>query len=248
MAVELMLRRFVVTGGASGIGRATVELLLARGASVWAIDINAEGLDQLVNFHQAGDHLRTTVLDATDPKQWATFAQELDSTWKTLDGCLLNVGRNNPGRLDEISLEHWHRDLALTLESAVLGFRALSPKFRDGASVVFTTSIHAFLGFTGFPVYAAAKGALTSLVRQLAVDFAPRVRVNAVAPGAILSPLWDRRDQAFRDKAAARIPLGRIGRLDEAAEAITFLISERASYITGQTLVVDGGRTISAQE
>ncbi|MGP6178316.1 SDR family NAD(P)-dependent oxidoreductase [Microbacterium sp. A196] len=248
MSVELMLRRFVVTGAASGIGRATVELLLARGAHVWAVDISSDGLGRLSDFHQAGDRLRTSTLDATSPEQWTTVATKIHDTWETLDGCLFNVGRNEPGRLDEVPLDVWREGLSYTLDSAVLGFRALAPTFSDGTSVVFTTSIHGLVGFSGFPVYSAAKGALTALVRQLAVDFAPGTRVNAVAPGAILTAIWDRRDQAFRDRVANRVPLRRIGRPDEAAEAITFLLSDRASYITGQTLVVDGGRTISAQE
>lgn len=248
MPVELMLRRFVVTGAASGIGRATVELLLAHGARVWAVDIDTDGLGRLSQFHQVGDRLHTSTLDATSSEQWATFATTIRDTWETLDGCLLNIGRNEPGRLDEVPLGTWREGLSHTLDSAVLGFRALAPTFTEGASVVFTTSIHGLVGFSGFPVYSAAKGALIALVRQLAVDFAPGMRVNAVAPGAILTPIWDRRDQAFRDQVAKKVPLRRIGRPDEAAEAILFLLSDRASYITGQTIVVDGGRTISAQE
>jgi NAD(P)-dependent dehydrogenase (short-subunit alcohol dehydrogenase family) len=118
----------------------------------------------------------------------------------------------------------------------------------SGGSVVFTTSIHGLLGFPSFPGYAAAKGALTALTRQLAIEYAPDLRVNAVAPGAVLTAIWNRRDEDFRADVAARIPLKRIADVGEVAAPIAFLLSEGGSYITGQTLMVDGGRSVASGE
>jgi NAD(P)-dependent dehydrogenase (short-subunit alcohol dehydrogenase family) len=153
-----------------------------------------------------------------------------------------------PGALLEISTEAWHDALSLTLDANVFGFQTIVPLMPAGGSVVFTTSVHGLLGFRSFPGYAAAKGALTALTRQLAIEYAPDIRVNAVAPGAVLTAIWKRRDEGFRRAVAARVPMKRIADAAEVAAPIAFLLSADASYITGQTLVVDGGRSVASGE
>lgn len=241
-------RRYVVTGGASGIGRATVHRLLAEGAQVFATDISDPGLVQLQNEVEQAESLITCVQDAADAQQWLMVAQLVENSWGSIDGCLLNVGRNSPGKLDAVSPHQWEEALGLNLNANVYGFAALAHLFTPGASAVFTTSIHGQQGFKGFPAYAAAKGALTAITRQLAVDYAPDVRVNAVAPGAILTGIWDELGEDYRRETAQRVPLGRLGEPQEVASVVAFLLADDAGYITGQTITVDGGRTISAQE
>ncbi|TDN91549.1 SDR family oxidoreductase [Microbacterium sp. BK668] len=241
-SVRLQGRHCVITGAASGIGRATAERVVAEGAHVTAIDIDRDGLAILAGEHP--ERVTPLAFDAGDPGAWSAASGQLRSL--QVDGVLLNVGRNLPGRLTEISREDWDSGLAVNLGCAVHGFRALAPRLAAGGSVVFTTSIHAFLGFRGSPAYAAAKGALTALTRQLAVDFAPGVRVNAVAPGAIETPAWARRDQHFRDAVARQVPLARLGSPHEIASVVAFLFSSDSSYLTGQTIVVDGGRIVGS--
>ncbi|GAA5146697.1 SDR family oxidoreductase [Microbacterium pseudoresistens] len=240
-------RTYVVTGGASGIGRATVRRLLDDGAIVFALDIDEKGLDTLV-VDTPSAHLRTHTIDTTSQSQWHDCVDFIRNSAPTIDGCVLNVGRNMPGSLTELSAKAWRDALRLTLDSNVLGFQALHPLFGAPTSVVFTTSIHAALAFRTFPAYAAGKGALTALARQLAVDYAPQVRVNALAPGAVRTAIWDRRDEAFQRAVAGRVPLGRIADPEEIASVVAFLLSSDSSYITGQTITVDGGRSIDSGE
>lgn len=241
-------RVYVVTGAASGIGRATAKRLLDEGGFVHALDIDAAGLSRLVEERSDRDRLRAHTLDATSSLDWQRCGEDIRAITPSVDGCLLNIGKNMPGALLEISTDAWHDSLHLNLDANVFGFQAVVPLMQSEGSIVFTTSIHGFLGFRSFPGYAAAKGALIALTRQLAMEYAPRLRVNAVAPGAVLTAIWERRDEDFRRRVAARVPLNRIANASEIAGPIAFLLSTDASYVTGQTLVVDGGRSISSGE
>jgi NAD(P)-dependent dehydrogenase (short-subunit alcohol dehydrogenase family) len=145
----------------------------------------------------------------------------------------------------ETSLASWERQLAVNLTGGFLGVRALLPDLRERrGAIVLISSVHAHKGIPGHPAYAAAKGALLSLSGQLAVEYGPEVRVNAVLPGPILTAAWDRVSQADRDRSVAETAAGRFGRPEEAAAAIAFLASPEASYITGSSLLVDGGWSV----
>lgn len=237
-------RTALVTGAGSGIGAATALRLAAEGATVTVADLDAAGARATVDaIRAAGGAAEAAVFDACDPAAWDAIASE----GAPLDVGVLNVGRNERARLTELTDAAWHAQLRVSLDSVFLGARALLPRL-DGGSLVITSSIHALQGFEGFPAYAAAKGAILSLTRQLAVDYAPGVRVNAVVPGAIETPLWGDYGREYRDRVARLAPLGRLGRTEEVAAAVAFLGSADAAFITGQSLVIDGGRTAGAQE
>jgi len=140
------------------------------------------------------------------------------------------------------SRQSWDRQLAVCLTATFLGVRACLPDLRARrGSVVIVSSVHALVGLPGHPAYAAAKGGLLALGRQLAVEYGPQVRVNCVLPGPIRTAAWDRVSPADQQRSIAETVAGRFGEPDEVAAAVAFLASAEAGYITGTNLVVDGG-------
>ena len=235
----------VVTGAASGIGAATAERLAAEGAAVVLADI-ADGTGRTV----AERHHRTR---RPRPPSCAPTSPRADGLGGVAAGPRLRHRRGaGEQRLHrrrapahELSLASWERQLAVNLTGAFLGVKTLLPDLRARrGAIVLTSSVHAHKGIPGHPAYAASKGALLSLCGQLAVEYGPEVRVNAVLPGPILTAAWDRVSAADRAASVAETAARRFGRPEEVAAAIAFLAAEEASYITGSSLLVDGGWSV----
>ncbi|MGW3955766.1 SDR family NAD(P)-dependent oxidoreductase [Streptomyces sp. NPDC004752] len=243
-------RTALLTAAASGIGAATAHRLAAEGAAVLVTDVNAEGAHEVAEeIRGKGGQARDRQLDVTCPDQWAEVAAELGAWTGRLDVLHLNAGRSLSGAAHELNDAGWDGQLRLCLDSVFYGVRAAVPLLatRHGAVVV-TSSVHAAIGFRGFPAYAAAKAGICGFVRQLAVEYGGKIRFNAVLPGAVATALWDQVPAEWVANTIAHTPMGRLGTPQDIAGTVAFLASQDAAFITGQSLLVDGGRTISAHE
>ncbi|MEV7084995.1 glucose 1-dehydrogenase [Streptomyces sp. NPDC093085] len=235
----------VVTGAASGIGAATAARLAAEGASVVLADLDDErGVPAAALIRQAGGRAAFVLADVGREEGWESIVGAAH-TFGGVDVLVSNAATVEVAPAHELSLASWERQLAVNLTAGFLGFKALLPDLRaHRGSVVLTSSAQAHHGIPGHPGYAAAKGALLSLCSQLAVEYGPEVRVNAVLPGPIRTAAWDGVSEADRARSVAATAAGRFGTPQEVAAAIAFLAADEAAYITGASLLVDGGWSV----
>lgn len=240
----------LVTGGTTGIGLATAQVLHKRGYAVMVTGRNADTLAAAQRV--LPDDVVVFRADARSVADADAVAAELSRRFGKLDLAFLNAGVTSLVPLEALDEEtyDWHFDT--NLKGQVFLLQKVLPLLGRGSSVVLTSSTGSDRGNPGMAVYAATKGAQLSLMRTLAVELAPRgIRVNAVSPGPIETPMMtklgmpaDKLDD-FKVSFAARIPTGRFGTPEEIGNAVAFLGSAEASYITGANLVADGGRSIA---
>ena len=182
----------VVTGGASGIGAATVRRLVAEGASVVIADLNASAVEQVAS--ELGDRATPFTLDVTELAAVEQLMAVAVDEYGKLDIVFNNAGISSLGRVDEIDIDHWHRVIDVDLNAVFYGCRAALPHLRanGGGAIVNTASISGLFGDWGLPAYNAAKGAVMNLTRALAADHArDNIRVNAVCPGGVETSMTD---------------------------------------------------------
>jgi len=238
-------RTAVITGAASGIGAATAERLAQEGAAVVLADIAEErGRAVAERITKDGGTAAFVTADVSAEQDWQRIAAAAH-THGPVGVLVSNAFTVDVTPADRMSLASWERQLAVNLTASFIGFKTVLPDLRTvGGSVVLTSSVHAHKGLPGHPAYAASKGALLSLCGQLAVEYGPEVRVNAVLPGPVLTGAWDRVPPEDRQRSVAETAARRFGTPEEVAAAIAFLAADEASFVTGAHLVVDGGWSV----
>lgn len=243
----------VVTGGGHGIGRASALRFASEGARVAVVDLRGDHAEQVAEqCRAAGGDGRAYPGDVTDPDRVAAVVEQIAGDLGGIDIVHLNAGRLSAGSVLEVSLAEWHAIFAVNVTGMFLVARAVIPVMRassGGGAIVTTGSISGMFGEPALAAYTASKAAVVNLTRQMAIDFArDGIRVNCVCPGWVDTGFNDPQfehdglsEQDIAELIDRTVPMGRQGLPEEMAAAVAFLASADASYITGQTLLVDGG-------
>ena len=245
-------RRAIVTGGANGIGRATAALLAAEGARVLLADVDVAGGEAAArSIRDGGGEARFVRCDVTSEADCAAVVAEAARALGGLDVLCNNAGIIRRATVVETTPEEWARVIAVNLTSVYLMSRAAIPVMvaGGGGAIVNTGSGWGLKGGDQAAAYCASKGGVVNLTRAMAIDHGPqRIRVNCVCPGDTdTAMLRDEARQlghpeaAFLEVAASGRPLARLGRPEDVARAILFLVSDASGWVTGTTLIVDGG-------
>ena len=244
----------IVTGGARGIGRAVAYRMAGLGARTVIWDLDRKHAEQttveltgLLEEQGRKPHIEWSVVDVTDPD---AVQKSMDTVGEGvgIDVLVNNAGTTSVQKVEDMPLEVWERTLRVNLNATFYCCRAAIPHLRKrpGAAIVNISSSSALVGGGGGAHYAASKAGVDGLTRHLARELAPEVRVNSVQPRTIDTELFQARyahAPLEQDKLLSQIPLRRIGQPEDIAAAVAFLASDWASYITGQLILIDGGRT-----
>lgn len=240
-------KNILITGAAKRVGAYCVRYLHAHGCNIILhYRASAAAAQELANElnAQRADSVRLCQADLHNAQEQQALVEVAKQAWGGIDVLINNASAFYATDMKEVTEAQWDDLLGSNLKSPFFLIQALTPtlKQRQGC-VVNIVDIHAERGLEGFPVYSIAKAGLAALTKILAKELAPQIRVNAVAPGAILWPEQDEMNQVQKQEIEAKVALQRSGCPDDIAKAISYLIYD-AHYMTGQVLVIDGGRTL----
>jgi NAD(P)-dependent dehydrogenase (short-subunit alcohol dehydrogenase family) len=237
----------IITGGGRGIGAAAAQALAARFSPVVVTDIDGDAAEEVAAgiASRGGDALAVS-LDVGDAASWESLRRVMERRGAEVGALVNNAFTLTISPAHLLEEDDWQRQVSVNLGSVYRSVKTFHDMLAvTRGAVVNVASVHAIAGFPGHPAYAAAKGGVVALTRQLAVEYAPSFRVNAVLPGSVLTRAWDAVSEGDRAEHLTHIPAGRFGAPEEVASAIAFLAGPESSYITATTLVVDGGLTAS---
>lgn len=248
IGISLVGKVALVTGAAGGLGLASALKLREAGATVVISDLGGERLEQTSEQHA----LQAIPADLQHQTACAALVDRVLEQQKRLDIVVACAGVMQTKPLLEISEAEWQRVLDINLKGTFLLVQTAAKAMQHG-SMVLLSSVAGRSGRPNAPHYAASKSGLLSLTKSAAMALAPKIRVNAICPGVFFTPMWEGiladRDRefgvgagkAYLEEVVAKYPLGRVGELEELSNAVLFLVSDMASFITGQALNVDGG-------
>jgi NAD(P)-dependent dehydrogenase (short-subunit alcohol dehydrogenase family) len=241
--VRLAGKIAIVTGAASGIGRATAELFAEHGAIVYATDIVRR---------DGSDRIRTIEHDVSDEDQWIALLKVIRKEHGKLDILVNNAGIvGSYDTITQVKMSDYHRVIAVNQTGFFLGMRHSIPLMQENhpnkggqGSIVNISSIWGLIGAVGVAPYQASKGAVTTLTKNAALTYAPDIRANSIHPGAIVTQITAGQSDAMNQQLIADTPLKRMADPREVAFAALYLASDESSFVTGAELVIDGGYTI----
>ena len=236
----------LVTGGGSGIGKATAQRLAAEGAAVLVTDVNDEaGTAVAKGIVDDGGRASYMHLDVSSEPQWAAAVAAVVEEFGRLDVLVNNAGMGDLAAIEDTTLEDWQRTVSIDQTGVFLGMKTAADALAaTRGSVINISSIFGTSGgFGTSPAYHAAKGAVRTLTKNVALHWADRgVRVNSIHPGFIDTPLLDQaKGTPFEQQMIQLTPLGRLGRPEEIAAGVAYLASDDAAFVTGSELYIDGG-------
>lgn len=228
----------IVTGASSGIGRAIADLFVEHGATVYATD---------VHDREGGSSLVFVRHDTSEEPEWEALVRRVENEHGKLDILVNNAGIvGTYDTITDVSMADYHRIIAVNQTGFFLGMRHSIPLMQrsGGGAIVNISSIWGLIGAVGVAPYQASKGAVTTLTKNAALTYAPAIRANSIHPGAILTKIIEKQDDAINRQLIADTPLGRMADPREVAFAALYLASDESAFVTGAELVIDGGYTI----
>ncbi|WP_314588597.1 SDR family NAD(P)-dependent oxidoreductase [Paenibacillus terrigena] len=245
--MKLLNKVAIVTGGASGIGEATVKLFANEGARVVIADFSDRGQQLSDTLNAEGKDTLYIKTDVTNEEQVKHMIEATVEKYGQLDILYANAGIAKDGPAHVLNMDAWQRTIDINLTGVFLCDKyAIEQMLKQGTggAIVNCGSIHSHVGKHGVTAYASAKGGVKLLTQTLGITYAQEgIRVNAICPGYIDTPLIEGRNEALNEHLVSLHPMGRLGKPEEVAKAVLFLASDDASFVTGTSLLVDGGYT-----
>jgi NAD(P)-dependent dehydrogenase (short-subunit alcohol dehydrogenase family) len=232
----------IVTGATSGMGQDIAGALKQQGANVVA-----SGRDQERGAELQAQGMTFVAGDVKIPEYSQSLVNTALASYGQLDLLVLSAGQLGIGKIDELSIEDWDQTIATNLSAVFYLLKYALPHLKNGGQIVVIGSVAALHAFPEHPAYTAFKGALPALIKQVALDYGPAVRINLVSPAQVKTPLLEDSVKAFENpqailsETAERLPLKRLGVPEDITNLVLFLLSEEASWITGSNFTIDGG-------